>query len=168
MARYGKNWGQPFGAFKTSEFKGVFYYQGFTNTMGQSAYSYSMVVSSFQTISGISKFSAFICATTIPDKAILTGPLDTGPLSGDVYITWIEANPRDFDFSPITYQIQYTDEFNNDKNWVDIIDGVEQGATAYVWNVRRLPRTNNIGIRMRLLMFMAMPQNGIHCLIHSQ
>ena len=150
MARFGKNWGQPFGAFKTSEFQGVFYYEGFTDTMGRSSFSYSMVTSNFVHTSGISEWSGYICATTSPDKAILTGPMDTGnPLSGDVYITWVEANPRDFDFTPVTYQIQYTDQFDDDKGWVDIVSGIEQGNTSYVWNVRQTPRSKNIGLRMR-------------------
>jgi len=150
MARFGKNWGQPFGAFKTSEFQGVFYYEGFTDTMGRSAFSYSMVTSNFVHTSGVSEWSGFICATTSPDKAILTGPMDTGdPLSGDVYITWVEANPRDFDFTPVTYQIQYTDQFDDNKGWVDITSGVEQGNTSYVWNVRQIPKSKNIGLRMR-------------------
>jgi hypothetical protein len=92
----------------------------------------------------------FTIANHPPNPVLILTPT-SGQFADDaVVIAWAEAQPKDWDGHPVTYNIEVTSRFSTGTSWVNIPDaiGLPSGTTNFTADISNLPPGSDYGFRV--------------------
>ena len=141
------NFASPFGVLAPSGFfnpqgTGYYSYSGFSNRQGASGFS-GMGWSGFSGYCGSEGLSFF------PFMPTLTYPMNYDSVSGNIYITWRESEPRDPCGRPVSYEIQFTRDFSRNRGWKTIFRNLPEGTSYVEFDFSTMPSCRDAGLRIR-------------------
>lgn len=141
------NFASPLGVLSPSGFfnpqgGGFYSYSGFSGRDGSSGLS-GMGWSGFSGYCGGEGLSFF------PFYPTLTYPMNYDNVSGKVYITWREAEPRDPCGRPVSYEIQFTREFSRNAGWKTLFKNIQEGSNYIEYDFNTIPSCRDAGLRIR-------------------
>jgi len=82
-----------------------------------------------------------------PGDPTLSSP-SSGTYAGTLTVTWTEAVPPDDDSDEVSYVIEMTDNFSEDKGWTQVAGPIPEGTTSWEISLAQRPSGDDYAIRI--------------------